>query len=333
MAVIIQLNFPAKRYHATPWGSHVNEGQIEWPPSPWRILRALISVGFTKLGWSQKPPAVARSLIAKLASVLPTYALPETTEAHTRHYVTAGPKKPLIFDTWARIKSGYLQVSWDLELSDDERNLLGQFVSRLSYLGRAESWVNGELLSVGAKSLRPNAFPAQSGEGAPGRSWEAVTLLAPIAAQDYLEWRTPRIENALEGLEPAKGKKISKALEKKRVAAVAPFPKSLWDCLTAETGWLDRYFWSRPPGSQDVLYWREPQRSVVQSRRGSLKVAPMEFALFSLEGKNRNKGVLPVLERVYPQARLVHKTLAWFVGELKAGAEAASSLLGVKVND
>jgi len=40
---LIELRFPAGRYHATPWGSHVNEGAVEWPPSPWRLLRALIA--------------------------------------------------------------------------------------------------------------------------------------------------------------------------------------------------------------------------------------------------------------------------------------------------
>jgi CRISPR-associated protein Csb2 len=38
----LRLRFPGGRYHATPWGHHVNEGQVEWPPSPWRLLRALM---------------------------------------------------------------------------------------------------------------------------------------------------------------------------------------------------------------------------------------------------------------------------------------------------
>ena len=40
----IRLTFPAARYHATPWGRHVNEGVPEWPPSPYRLLRALYDV-------------------------------------------------------------------------------------------------------------------------------------------------------------------------------------------------------------------------------------------------------------------------------------------------
>jgi CRISPR-associated protein Csb2 len=73
------LRFPSRRYHGTPWGHHVNEGQIEWPPSPWRLLRALLATGYNTMGWegdlrdpmSNSPPPVARSLILKLVQVLP----------------------------------------------------------------------------------------------------------------------------------------------------------------------------------------------------------------------------------------------------------------------
>ena len=30
----VALRFLAGRFHATPWGHHVNEGVPEWPPSP-----------------------------------------------------------------------------------------------------------------------------------------------------------------------------------------------------------------------------------------------------------------------------------------------------------
>ena len=43
------VRFVLGRYHATPWGRHVNEGQVELPPSPWRLLRALYAVWKTRL--------------------------------------------------------------------------------------------------------------------------------------------------------------------------------------------------------------------------------------------------------------------------------------------
>ena len=120
------LRFPGRRYHATPWGHHVNEGQIEWPPSPWRLLRALIATGYATLQWSgDGPPAVARSLIEKLASVLPRYRLPPAAGAHSRHYMplaklTNGREDTtLVFDTWAQVDDGELVVSWDIALTDE----------------------------------------------------------------------------------------------------------------------------------------------------------------------------------------------------------------------
>ncbi|MFZ2345189.1 MAG: type I-U CRISPR-associated protein Csb2, partial [Candidatus Microthrix parvicella] len=44
MSLNVQVSFPLGRYHATPWDRHVNEGAVEWPPSPWRMVRALIAV-------------------------------------------------------------------------------------------------------------------------------------------------------------------------------------------------------------------------------------------------------------------------------------------------
>ena len=73
---ILTFTFPGRRFHATPWGSHVNEGQVEWPPSPWRLCRALLATGLTKLGWREDQiPPVATELLESLSGVLPEYQL------------------------------------------------------------------------------------------------------------------------------------------------------------------------------------------------------------------------------------------------------------------
>src|SRR5579875_1348615 len=82
MSVIIKLTFPAGRYHATPWGRHVNEGVAEWPPSPWRLLRALIAT------WKRKCPDLSEDLVRRVLEQLvqaPTFHLPPARVAHTRH--------------------------------------------------------------------------------------------------------------------------------------------------------------------------------------------------------------------------------------------------------
>jgi len=67
--ITLAFHFPGGRYHATPWGHQVNEGLVEWPPSPWRLLRALLSCGYTRLGWNVAVPHAAVNLLHKLASV------------------------------------------------------------------------------------------------------------------------------------------------------------------------------------------------------------------------------------------------------------------------
>ena len=61
---VLELRFPAGRYHATPWGRHVNEGAVEWPPSPWRIVRALIAT------WYLKAREISEGTIRALADAL-----------------------------------------------------------------------------------------------------------------------------------------------------------------------------------------------------------------------------------------------------------------------
>src|SRR4051812_35490199 len=83
---VLAYRFLAGRYHATPWGAHVNEGLVEWPPSPFRVLRALVATGFSRLGWTRIEGA-ARELFDLLASAPPSYSLPDGSASHTRHYM------------------------------------------------------------------------------------------------------------------------------------------------------------------------------------------------------------------------------------------------------
>ena len=83
----IAFDLIAGRYHATGWDHHVNEGTIEWPPSPWRILRALIAAAYR----AGAPMEGVRNLIDRLTG-LPRYRLPEAVAAHVRHYMPTNGK-------------------------------------------------------------------------------------------------------------------------------------------------------------------------------------------------------------------------------------------------
>lgn len=331
----LALRFPAGRYHATPWGQHVNEGIVEWPPSAWRILRALISVGHATLGWDTGVPEVARRLIFALASAPPSYTLPPAALGHSRHYMPLASfdkgreKTSLVFDAFARPDDGILSVTWPVELDPDAGALLDLLASNLGYLGRAESWVEAMLLPESAASPSGTpCWPALAGGQTPGRGWEQVHLLSPLPADDYSRWKDAEVARALThpGLQATPGARPSAALKKKREQAAAAFPSDLWASLTATTGSLLAAGWSQPPGSQRILYWRRADALEVApaARHHSGDASPVEAMLLSISLPSGNSHALPPIGRALPQAELLHRAAVGRLGKgvrVDTGAE------------
>jgi CRISPR-associated protein Csb2 len=148
MPVTLKLTFPAGRYHATPWGRHVNEGVEEWPPSPWRILRALIAV------WKRTRLDLAEEQMQRILTALvqpPLFRLPMHRVAHTRHYMPWEKKGPLdrtlVFDTFVALsRCNPVLIHWpDAVLDAEDYEALSGLTSNLTSLGRAESWVCAEV--------------------------------------------------------------------------------------------------------------------------------------------------------------------------------------------
>lgn len=179
MTTEIVLRFPWGRYHGTPWGRHVNEGAIDWPPSPWRLLRALYAI------WQFRAPeldaVVVEAVLGKLAGP-PSYSLPVFITAATRHYLPGSDHlegvssdRDLAVDAFAVVRpDDEVRVRWDAELTSDERRALDVLLHQLTYLGRAESlcdaYVADSVDSEGPLILRPLA--EESGDS-------AVEILVP----------------------------------------------------------------------------------------------------------------------------------------------------------
>lgn len=322
----LKLRFPGGRYHATPWGHHVNEGLIEWPPSPWRLLRALIACGFSSQRWTVCPPH-GQQLINKLAGVLPSYRLPDASAAHSRHFMPVGTlakgreQTTLVFDTWANVGDNELLVHWPCELNEGETALLSQLATALGYLGRSESWVEAELVAM--PQLGPavfNAFPHRDGTH-PGREYEQIALMAAIPPEEYWAWHQQTTAPLLEAIKlPESTRKPTanqlKKLQSQRAQAALPYPPDLIACLTKDTVWWKQYGWSQPPGSQRVLYWRrsdslqvgvphQPHRPVVRS---------VACLLLSLTTPSGNRSALPAITRTLPQAELFHRAIVRRLG-------------------
>lgn len=166
----------------------MNEGLVEWPPSPWRIIRALLATGYTKLGW-QRVPDEMRRLVEALAANEPTYRLPPATLGHTRHYMPVKGWKngvqatSLVIDAFARPQAA-LGIEWPAGVSPAQRDCLARLLDHLGYLGRAESRVKARLVSEGDL---PQGMPVSIRHRESDD--EPVRLLAPVASTEYETWR------------------------------------------------------------------------------------------------------------------------------------------------
>lgn len=306
----LRFTFPAGRYHATPWGQHVNEADVAWPPEPWRILRALIATWWRKGDqerWSYEDLA---ALIDALAQNAPVYRLPENAiHAHTRHYMPQGKIKngredtTLIFDAFARIASGEaLTVAWpELTLSEPAFALAADLAQGIGYLGRAESWVECEALAAWGE--KPSCRPAEMLEA----TGDPIRVLAPLPAPDYAAERArllaefdARERKRLEsGDRPPAPRAAARALAKARNRAFGPagpdgapmtLSERLVDALTLDTADYQRCGWSRPPAGREIVYRREPLAPVPRRPAGSRRpvAGPLPtVARFVLAGRPR----------------------------------------------
>lgn len=319
------IEFPARRYHATPWGHHVNEGLIEWPPSPWRLLRALLAAGYTSGLWNGDGPGkTGLSLLQKLAGVLPLYRLPTAIGAHSRHYMPIAKlkggqeDKTMVFDTWAQVDSGTLAVQWDLALPREESVLLCSLVERLGYLGRSESWITARLVQPGEDLA--DGFDCYPSDAPPAPGWEQVPLLSAMDVESYAQWRRESIAQALLGMrevDRTKGKlsKEDKKALAQREKIEEQYPSDLIACLHKETSWLRKHGWSQPPGSRRVFYWRPAGALEPASPRptaGRTAAQPVEAMLLSISTASGNNHALPSIARTLPQAELLHRALVGF---------------------
>lgn len=262
----IELTFPGGRYRATPWDAHVNEGVTEWPPSPWRILRALIATRHLKAREDVSQEHV-EALVGTLSSELPCYALPRGAVGfHTRHYMPLFAEKTTkVFDAFLHIPAGErVVVAWpNTNLDPQLRDALARLLGTLAYLGRAEAWVEANLCD--AESVELDCVPVGTGAAILGAGDELVRVLAPLPPDELRRWRhaalDERVTHALEeekrrAREKGKPEEKAKVSPKKLAAIEAALPESVYEALTCETDVLRKDGWNRPPGSRWVEYAR-----------------------------------------------------------------------------
>lgn len=170
MTIAISISFPLGRYHATPWDRHVNEGEIEWPPSPWRLARALVAV------WKERLPELPEPIVIEAIEAIsapPSYDMPRWRSSATRHYYPAGDHLPpkavstdKVVDAFVAVDpDAELQLSWENAiLSAPARDALAELVAALPYLGRADSICTAEVLDQRSTAGEERLDPDHSGE-------------------------------------------------------------------------------------------------------------------------------------------------------------------------
>jgi len=156
MTIAVEIRFPLGRYHATPWDRHVNEGAIEWPPSPWRLTRALFAV------WKERCPDLAEPDVYAALDVIsdpPSYRIPRWRSSATRHYYPPNsylPAKPKA-NPPQKIVDAFVAVDPDDPLTmvwpaapppDSVLATLGTLLTALPFLGRADSVCDATLVEV-----------------------------------------------------------------------------------------------------------------------------------------------------------------------------------------
>ena len=276
MSLTLSIQFLTGRYHATPWDHQVNEGVVEWPPSPWRILRSLVSA-YYRLPEQPERDRVCR-LLTQLADHPPSYKLPETTAAHTRHYMPIWKEGKAtttkVIDTFLVLPGGALsleatvQVVWrTVQLSPQEMQLLQQLCDRVSYLGRAESWVE---ISVSEDVPQCNAAPSTSEseivlKDAPNT--EQVKVLVPLSSEGLRGF-----QSALTALPVPKNKKTRWRI-----------PGDILEALELDIGDLHRQSWNGIPGTNWMTYTLSKSKSPT---RRQPSVASPNFARYAIEVKN-----------------------------------------------
>lgn len=177
MQVVLRQEFPLGRFHATPWRVNpFDDPHGEWPPSPWRLVRAVTARWYQWAREEEKEPNLAELERLQAALCKSTYAfhLPadarkgsplrqyhptefgwrpaEKKKAGTRSYGTS-----LVQDNYWCI-SPEVPVWWFIDgesWTPELVTVLEQCLARMSYFGRAETLTRIRL--AGTQETIPDA--------------------------------------------------------------------------------------------------------------------------------------------------------------------------------
>lgn len=181
MPVLIEQTFPLGRFHATRWNQSPFEDNVgEWPPSPWRLLRALAARWFQyQRETGDEDIKLRDELLRALAGELPSFRLPvqtwrgrdirqyqptalevqykyKTNQTKALDYSFRQVSTTLAIDTYRAVprKASLYWIWRSCALSAEASKLLNHLVLRVHYFGRVETWTTMRLVTL--KNIEPN---------------------------------------------------------------------------------------------------------------------------------------------------------------------------------
>ncbi|HQG48280.1 MAG TPA: type I-U CRISPR-associated protein Csb2 [Sedimentisphaerales bacterium] len=305
--ITISFQFLAGRFHATPWGRHVNEGAVEWPPSPWRILRAIIATWKRTL--PDVPEAEVKPILEKLAAP-PQFVLPPASTGHTRHYMPWFKKGPddrtLVFDTFVAVsREAELWICWpDVSLDSIQSKTLGCILANLNTLGRSESWCDATLhdaveIPEGCEASVRCCVPLDDHNLPP--DCEIVRLLCPDPSRAFADDHVVIVKTT--------GRGKNKQMVEQRSTIYDP----AWN-ICMETLQLHRERWSDPPGACWVQYARPRDCFKIEPR--SRPSRPKDQPRIQVARYTLDSTVLPLVTETLPVAETVRRALMGIYGRL-----------------
>lgn len=235
MKLVLRQEFPLGRYHATPWRVNpFDDPHGEWPPSPWRLVRAVTARWYQWAREAESEPDLAQldKLQSALCKSIYAFHLPpharkgsplrqyhptefgwrpaEKKKAGTRSYGTS-----LVQDNYWCVPPE-APVWWFIEGDDwvDElQAVLARCLERTTYFGRAETLTRIRVANSADEIPRVNCTLAER------RTAGAVPVLSPLeeATRDDIERTTDNPEALKRAVPP--GARWLYAARPKRAAA------------------------------------------------------------------------------------------------------------------
>ena len=170
--LVITIHFLNGAYYATSWGTHVQEGIPEWPPSVWRLMRVIITVW--KGTTSELEDRTVWPIIKKIISEIPCFNLPAVQVCHTGHMPISKKRTPVLA-TFVATGDKPVHVIWqNVSLDKSEMGVLNRILANMHYFGRAESWC---VVSASSMHHTHNCSPVLGGNVPLGV--DVVNVLVP----------------------------------------------------------------------------------------------------------------------------------------------------------